>query len=116
MASFAATPAAPYWAVVFSNQRTTDDDEGYARAAARMEELAGEQPGYLGIESVRGADGFGITCSYWASEDDARAWRHVAEHRVVQAAGRQRWYAAYRLRVCRVERDAGFDRRDEDTD
>lgn len=110
MQNFAATPAPPYWVVVFSSRRTADDDEGYAQAAARMEELARQQPGYLGIEATRGADGFGITCSYWVSEDDARAWRQVAEHRVVQAQGRQRWYAAYRLRVCRVERDAEFER------
>jgi hypothetical protein len=33
-----------------------------------MVELAAEQPGYLGIETCRGEDGFGITVSYWQDE------------------------------------------------
>ncbi len=32
-----------------------------------MAELASTQPGFLGMESVRGGDGFGITLSYWAT-------------------------------------------------
>jgi len=29
-------------------------------------------PGYLGVESVRGDDGFGITVSYWSTEEAIR--------------------------------------------
>ena len=35
-----------------------------------MVELAATQPGFLGIDSTRGDDGFGITVSYWRSEAD----------------------------------------------
>ena len=87
---FAATPPPPYTAVIFTNRRTAADPEGYDAMGERMEQLAAEQPGYLGIESVRGADGVGITISYWASEDDASAWRAVAEHRVAQQHGMDR--------------------------
>ena len=102
---FAETPPPPYTAVIFTSVRTDTDDEGYAATAARMEELAAEQPGYLGIESAR--SGLGITVSYWASADDARAWKQVLEHRLAQRAGRERWYRGYRVRVATVERDYG---------
>jgi heme-degrading monooxygenase HmoA len=102
--------AARYVAVIFTNRRTDDDEEGYADTAARMEELAAEQPGYLGIESVRGPDGTGITVSYWATETDARNWKRQSEHVAAQAAGRDRWYDWYRVRVATVEREYSYDR------
>ncbi|HXE58828.1 MAG TPA: antibiotic biosynthesis monooxygenase [Gemmatimonadales bacterium] len=99
----ARTPAPPYYAVIFSSQRTPGDD-GYGDMAARMMELAAGQPGFLGVESARGPDGFGITVSYWASEEAIAAWRRHAEHRIAQELGRTRWYADYSVRVARVER------------
>lgn len=73
--------------------------------AGRMEELAAQQPGYLGIESARGD--VNITVSYWADDDAARAWKQVAEHTIAQERGKTTWYADYRVRVCTVERDYG---------
>lgn len=102
----ALTPEPPYYAVVFSSQRT-DGDRGYGHMARRMEELAATQPGFLGIESARGEDGFGITVSYWASEAAIAAWKANAEHAVAQEAGKRTWYAGFALRVARVERAYG---------
>ena len=102
---FAETPAPPYTAVIFTSVRT-EDVEGYAETAARMEELAAEQPGYLGIESAR--SDLGITVSYWATAEDARAWKAVAAHRLAQRTGRERWYREYRVRIATVEREYGF--------
>lgn len=103
---FARLPAPPYYAVVFSSRRTAGD-QGYEAMADRMVELAQGQPGFLGVESVRGADGFGITVSYWASEAAIRAWREQAEHRIAQESGRARWYEHYEIRIARVERAYG---------
>ena len=103
---FAETPPPPYTAVIFTSVRTEDDAEGYAVASARMEELAAEQPGFLGIESAR--QELGITVSYWASEADARAWKKVTEHLAAQQTGRERWYRGYRVRIATVEREYGF--------
>ena len=94
----------PYTAVIFTSRRTRTDVQGYAAAADRMEELAAQQPGYLGIESARDDEGFGITVSYWADEAAASAWRAVAEHREVQRLGRQRWYEHFAIRVATVGR------------
>jgi heme-degrading monooxygenase HmoA len=110
----AATPRPPYYAVIFTSRRTAVDDEGYADAAERMAALAAAQPGFLGVESARGADGLGITVSYWDSLDAVRLWGEHVEHRLVQQLGRARWYEAFRLRVCRVEAERVFDRRDGD--
>jgi heme-degrading monooxygenase HmoA len=108
--SLASTPEPPYYAVIFSSQRTSTDDAAYSAMAEAMAALARKQPGYLGIESARGADGVGITVSYWADAGAVAAWKAVAEHVVAQRLGRERWYEAYELRVCKVERAYGFRR------
>jgi glutathione S-transferase len=103
------TSAQQAYAVIFSSQRRANDgDDGYDAAAARMEELARDRPGFLGIESARGADGFGITVSYWDSLEAIRAWKDDAEHAAVQARGRQTYYDRYQVRVCTVERGYAF--------
>jgi heme-degrading monooxygenase HmoA len=102
-------PEPPYIAVIFSSQRT-ESDLGYGVMADRMVELAKAQPGFLGVESARDAKGFGITVSYWKDEASIAAWKADTEHAVAQRLGRERWYATFRLRVCRVEREYGMDR------
>jgi heme-degrading monooxygenase HmoA len=103
--TLASTPEPPYTAVIFTSTRTAGDN-GYSRMLQRMEALAAEQPGYLGLESVK--DGLeGITVSYWRDESDAAAWKQVAEHLVAQERGKQVWYDHYRVRVATVARDYG---------
>ncbi len=104
---FAKTPEPPYYAVIFTNQRRAGDD-GYAETADRMVELASQQPGFLGAESVRGTDGLGITVSYWASEETIAAWKANAEHSLARQKGREHWYAGFELRVAKVERAYGM--------
>ena len=102
----ATTPKTGYYAVIFSSIRTPGD-QGYDAMAARMMELAAQQPGYLGVESARGEDGLGITVSYWESEVAIQRWKQNAEQQVAQAGGRSTWYAHYELRVAKVERSYG---------
>lgn len=111
MTRFAPRPEPPYYAVIFTAQRS-DGDHGYAEAAARMAELAAQQRGYLGVESTRDAAGLGITVSYWRSLDDIAAWRRQVEHAAARGQGRAQWYSHYELRVARVERAYGWDRAD----
>ena len=102
----ASTPEPPYTAVIFTSLRT-DGDNGYAVMSRRMEELAAEQPGFLGIESAR--EDVGLTVSYWRDDDAARAWKQVAEHLVAQERGRSTWYSDYQVRVATVTRSYGPD-------
>ncbi|MBA4113269.1 MAG: antibiotic biosynthesis monooxygenase [Verminephrobacter sp.] len=102
---FANTPAPPYYAVIFTNLRT-EGDQGYGAMAERMVELAAQQPGFLGVESVR--DGLGITVSYWSDLESIAAWKANAEHLQAQRLGHEKWYAGFKTRIARVERDYGM--------
>jgi heme-degrading monooxygenase HmoA len=64
------------------------------------------QPGYLGIEHAR--DGLGITISYWESLEAIKNWKANTAHLEAQAMGRSTWYAHYKTRICKVERDYEF--------
>ncbi|WP_373475057.1 antibiotic biosynthesis monooxygenase [Sphingorhabdus sp.] len=96
--------------VIFIAQRTGNDDEGYAAAATAMDASAAQQPGYMGMESVRGHDGLGITVSYWRSDADAKAWRDHPEHAAIRDAGRDRWYTSYTLHVAQVTRSYDWEK------
>lgn len=103
MSRFAPLPEPPYYAVIFTAQRT-EGDHGYGAMADQMCALAAEQPGYLGMESTRDGIGLGITVSYWTDEAALIAWKQQAQHLLAQKLGRERWYSYYTLRVARVER------------
>lgn len=101
----ASTPPIPYYAVIFTSLRT-EGDNGYAAMAVYMDELARQQPGYLGMESAR--EEVGITVSYWASLQDIQQWKHNMQHAAAQQKGREDWYTHYKVRICKVERDYEF--------
>jgi heme-degrading monooxygenase HmoA len=105
MSEIANTPKPPYYAVIFSSHRT-EGDNGYDEMADRMVELAEQQPGFLGIESVK--EGLGITVSYWESLETIKNWKNNAEHREAQRLGHQQWYSNFRVRIAKVEREYGI--------
>ncbi|HJZ57937.1 MAG TPA: antibiotic biosynthesis monooxygenase [Gemmataceae bacterium] len=106
----AATPSPPYHAVIFTTIRAASPGDGYTETAERMEELAAEQPGFLGIESAREPGGLGITVSYWATEEALHNWGRHAEHLLAQQFGREKWYERFTLRVCLVRHARTFTR------
>ncbi|MCK0161363.1 antibiotic biosynthesis monooxygenase family protein [Allomuricauda sp. F6463D] len=97
----------PYYAVIFTNLRTSVND-GYANMADEMEELARKQPGFLDFESAR--DGLGISISYWESLEAIANWKAQMDHKEAQRKGIQKWYSWYKVRVCRVEREYEFNK------
>lgn len=97
-------PEPPYIAVIFTAFRTEEDAAGYAEAAARMDQRAREMPGYLGLQSARDAEGFGLSVSYWADLAAVARWKVELDHLEVQEIGRERWYAWYETRVATVMR------------
>ena len=105
--SFATTPAPPYYAVIFTSQRTPTENDAYGDMADAMVALASQQTGFLGVESARDTDGLGITVSYWATEADIKAWKANIDHLAAQRAGAERWYEHYAVRIAKVERAYG---------
>ena len=103
MSSFSNTPEPPYYAVIFTS-KLGDNDDGYDAMGQALVELADQQPGFLGIETTRGADGLGITISYWKDEESIQAWKAQTQHLLAQKNGIERWYSHYELRVAKVER------------
>ncbi|MFC3885501.1 antibiotic biosynthesis monooxygenase family protein [Bacillus songklensis] len=107
MSGIAKTPEPPYYAVIFSSQRT-EGDRGYGIMADKMVELASQQKGFLGVESARDK-GLGITVSYWDSLESIKDWKENSVHKVAQDKGKTEWYKKFSLRVCKVERHNFFE-------
>ncbi len=103
----AQTPEPPYYAVIFTSERTEVDDD-YGVTADRMVELARQQPGFLGVESARNA--IGITVSYWTDLEAIAHWKKDIEHTIAREKGRADWYRAFKVRIAKVERDYGFEK------
>ncbi len=99
------TPVPPYYAVIFTSLRT-DGDHGYDKTANRMVELVQKQKGFLGLETARSE--IGITVSYWKTLEAIQEWKNNLEHLTAQKSGKEKWYAAYKIRICKVERDYEF--------
>ena len=102
MPLMAKTPKPPYYAVIFTSTRTEIDD-GYTEMAAKMLALARQQPGFLGVESAR--EQAGITVSYWSDLQAVHEWKHNLTHKKAQKMGREKWYAAFTVRIANIERD-----------
>ncbi len=105
MAKIARTHTPPYYAVIFTSIRT-EGDQGYSEMAKKMEALAKQQDGFLGIESCR--EELGITVSFWSSLSAIQQWKQHVEHLEAQRLGREKWYADFMVRIAKVEREYSF--------
>ena len=101
----AKTPKPPYYAVIFSSIKSEKDD-GYNEMGIKMERLAKQQSGFLGMESAR--EQLGITVSYWENLEAIRQWKSNVDHIEAQQKGRSTWYKEYKVRIAKVERDYSF--------
>ena len=95
----------PYYAVIFTSTQK-ENIEGYSEMADKMEALAKQQNGYLGMDSAK--NDVGITISYWESLDAIKNWKQESEHLQAQQKGRTTWYSWYHVRICKVEREYEF--------
>tara|TARA_R110002095_G_scaffold215691_3_gene210606 strand:- start:5605 stop:5928 length:324 start_codon:yes stop_codon:yes gene_type:complete len=101
------TRKTPCYAVIFTSTQTATQ-QGYAEMAARMEELAQQQPGFLGLESVRSPEGKGVTISYWQDLPSIRAWKENPEHQTAQQLGKQKWYQDFTIEIAKIESVSHF--------
>ena len=105
MSLIAKTPEPPYYAVIFTSNRTVGDNK-YVAMAEKMTALAKKQSGFLSIESAR--EEVGITVSYWADFESIKNWKSNIEHQEAQRLGREKWYSSFKTRISKVERDYGI--------
>jgi len=103
------TPTPPYYVVLFTSQLSGEKQHLYPDVAGLMVELAQKQPGFLGLESTRDSNGFGITLSYWDSKESIKNWKQNSDHLVAQKLGKEDFYKYYKTRVALVERDYGME-------
>ncbi len=103
---FATARDVPFYAVIFTSKRTSQGAD-YTKMAEYMLVLARQQDGYLGIESARNEDGFGISVSYWTTLDAIAQWKKNAEHQIAQDYGKTNWYEHYEVKIARVEKTYG---------
>ena len=91
-----------YYAVIFTSE-LNKNPAGYTEMAQKIEALAKQQKGFLGMESAR--EKTGITVSYWETLEDIKNWKAQSEHLIAQQLGKEKWYKKYTVRVCKVERE-----------
>lgn len=96
-----------YYAVIFTSTQT-ETIEGYSEMAEKMENLAKQQKGFIGIDSARNQ--VGITVSYWESLEAIKNWKAHTEHLFAQQKGHEQWYNWYNVRICKVEHEYEFNR------
>lgn len=97
----------PYYAVIFTSTQN-ENIKGYSEMADKMERLAKQQDGFIGIETARNK--IGITVSYWKSLDAIKNWKQQTEHLQAQQKGKIDWYSWYNVKICKVEREYEFNK------
>ena len=103
---FANTPEPPYYVVVFTSQRT-EVDEGYHEMNDSLYEDALKHDGYIGGESLRDENGFGVAVLYWRDMESIAKWGRYEKHLRAKEQGKEKWYSGYKVRIGKVEREYG---------
>ena len=100
-------------AVIFEAVPHPGQRDAYLDAAARLRPHLEKMDGFISVERFESLTQPGklLSLSFWRDEQAVQAWRNVEEHRRIQAAGRKRIFADYRLRVAGVIRDYGLEAR-----
>jgi heme-degrading monooxygenase HmoA len=93
-------PQKDYYAVIFASTKS-DNLEGYKEMDDLTLNLAQEQQGFLGYESVNNGN-TGIFISYWENMDAINNWRQNSTHLMAKAKA-DKWYKRYLSQVCKVE-------------
>ncbi|HMD45208.1 MAG TPA: antibiotic biosynthesis monooxygenase [Acidimicrobiales bacterium] len=95
-------PAGPV-VTIFRSRLRPDTAGDYQGLADRMLELASAQPGFVDFAHFSAGDGERVSIITFDSPESHERWRDHPEHREAQRLGRERYYAEYSIRVCRVE-------------
>jgi heme-degrading monooxygenase HmoA len=83
----------------------------YEELGARMGEIVGAMPGFLGMDYAP-TEGGELLVARFDSHEALDAWREEPEHKIAQQLGRERFFAHYKIEVCEVVRSYEFDASD----
>lgn len=91
--------------VSFISKFNSDIDlQEYSKISDLMVILAEQQPGYLGIDSVRDqVTTQGITISYWKDRISILNWKKNIDHQLAQKYGKERFYQQFETKIAKVE-------------
>ncbi len=95
---------------VFRSRLAPEAQSEYSQWARRMSELVAGMPGYVSHKVFVAEDGERLTLVEFESEESLRAWSVHPEHVQAKKLGRQRFFAEYRVQVCKLIRDSGSKR------
>ena len=106
-------PEATMIAVIFEVEAHPQYKQAYLDTAAALKPLLEKMDGFVSIERFESLAQPGkiLSLSFWRDEEAVRRWRNLEEHRRAQAVGREKLFAAYRLRIAQVIRDYGMNER-----
>ncbi len=102
-------------AVIFELVVAEDQKSAYLDTAATLRPQLETMDGFLSIERFQSLSDPGklLSLSFWRDEAAVARWRNTEAHRAGQAAGRDRIFTDYRLRVAAVVRDYGMHDREQ---
>ena len=83
----------------------------FETALKHMQEQVKKYDGFLGEVSccsIEKEKTF-VTLFYWRDRESIKAWREDPEHVKIQELGRSKIFAWYKIRVCEIEREYGWE-------
>jgi len=100
-------PKPPYYAVIFTSQRSSKDlayDEMDRQTFIEVNKIKG----YIGAQSYTDGNDRHVTIAYFLTEKAILDWRSNPLHEKAQQLGKEKWYSYYNVKVCKVEREYEF--------
>ncbi len=93
---------------VFRSRLRPGVRDEYVALVDRMTELAATMPGYISHKGFFADDGERVTIVEFEHAEGLRAWRTNPEHIAAQKLARQKYYTAYHVQVCTLDRESKF--------
>jgi heme-degrading monooxygenase HmoA len=86
---------------IFRSRLRPEARDEYVAWAERMDRLATQMPGFVGIKTFQATDGERVSIVEFASDAESLAWSRHPEHLEAQRLGRERFYADFEVIVCK---------------
>jgi heme-degrading monooxygenase HmoA len=102
-------------AVIFEVEPKPAHRDDYLKTAEALRPILAGVDGFISVERFESLTQPGriLSLSIWRDEEALERWRNIEAHRRAQRAGREEYFADYRLRVAHIIRDYGLAERAE---